>query len=97
MLEELLAETPDDLELHYALAMEEVSAGDHEAAVKRFRELMNAPKPSVPAFQMAAQSLLKLGRTDDAIQVLRSGVAAAQQQNNQHARDEMQGILDSLE
>ncbi len=58
---------------------------------------MAMPKPHVPAFLMASQSLLKLGRTDDATQVLRNGVAAAQQQNNQHARDEMQGMLDSLE
>lgn len=97
MLEDMLADAPDDTELRYALAMEEVSAGDHDAAVQRFRELLAMPKPHVPAFLMAAQSLLKLGRTDDAIQVLRNGVAAAQQQNNQHARDEMQGMLESLE
>ncbi len=97
MLEEMLGETPDDAELRYALAMEDVSAGDHASAVKRFRELAALPKPHVPAFLMGAQALLKLGKTSEAIALLRQGVAAAQAQGNQHARDEMQGMIDSLE
>ena len=97
MLEEMLAESPDDAELRYALAMEDVSAGDHAAAVQRFRELAALPKPHVPAFLMGAQSLVKLGKTSEAIALLRQGVAAAQAQGNQHARDEMQGMIDSLE
>ena len=97
MLEEMLKESPDDAELRYALAMEDVSAGDHDGAVKRFRELTAISKPHVPAFLMGAQSLVKLGKTGEAIALLRSGVAAAQAQGNQHARDEMQGMIDSLE
>jgi predicted Zn-dependent protease len=99
MLENLLAETPDDAELHYALAMEEVAAGDHAGAVKRFRDLLarSPDRPHVPAFLMAAQSLVKLGQTAEAIACLREGVAAARKQNNEHAAGEMQGLLDSLE
>src|SRR5262245_14744141 len=97
VLEEMLAESPDDAELRYALAMEEINAGDHEAAVRRFRELTAVSKPHVPAFLMGAQSLLKLGRTNEAIALLRAGVEAARQQNNQHAMGEMQGMLDGLE
>src|SRR5205823_14511599 len=96
MLEEMLAETPDDPELHYALAMEDISAGDHETAIRRFRELIarHPDRPHVPAFLMAAQSLLKLNRTADAAAILREGVEAARKQNNQHAQGEMQGLLD---
>ena len=97
MLEEMLAESPDDGELRYALAMEDVSAGDHATAAQRFRELAALPKPHVPAFLMGAQSLMKLGKTSEAIALLRQGVAAAHAQGNQHARDEMQGMIDSLE
>ncbi len=97
MLEEMLAESPDDSELRYALAMEDVSTGDHAAAVQRFRDLTQLPKPHVPAFLMGAQSLLKLGKTSEAIALLRTGVTAAHAQGNQHARDEMQGMIDSLE
>ena len=97
MLEEMLAETPDDAELRYALAMEDVSAGDHEGAVKRFRELTSLPKPHVPAFLIGAQSLVKLGKTSEAIALLRAGVTAAHAQGNMHAEGEMQGMIDSLE
>lgn len=96
-LEEMLAETPDDPELRYAMAMEEVSMGDHVAAVTRFRELTTGSIPHVPAFLMGAQSLMKMGKTTEAIELLRAGVAAAQTQNNQHAMGEMQGMIDSLE
>lgn len=96
MLQELLAESPDDPELHYALAMEEVSAGDHEAAVARFRTLI-ASHNHVPAYLMAAQSLLKLGRTPEAATILRDGIDAARRQNNLHALGEMQGLLATLE
>lgn len=99
MLEDLLAETPDDAELHYALAMEEVSAGDHDAAIERFRALIahHPDRPHVPAFLMAAQSLLKLARTSEAMTILRDGIEAAKRQGNQHAMGEMQGLLDGLE
>jgi predicted Zn-dependent protease len=99
MLEEMLAESPDDNELRYALAMEEVSAGDLEAAVRRFRELasLGPDKSHVPAFLMAGQILQKLGRAGEAIAILRDGVEAAQKQNNMHALGEMQGMLDMLE
>jgi|SRR5579871_4082240 len=97
MLEEMLAETPEDRELCYALAMEDVSAGDVEGAVRRFRALTEVNPPHVPAFLMAGQLLQKLGRTNEAIAILRTGVQAAAKQNNQHAQGEMQGLLDSLE
>jgi predicted Zn-dependent protease len=99
VLEEMLAESPHDLELRYSLAMEDVSGGDLEAAIKRFRELtvLGPDKSYVPAFLMAAQSLQKLNRISEAVAVLRDGVKAAQTQNNQHALGEMQGMLDMLE
>ena len=98
-LVEMLADSPDDVELRYALAMEDVSAGDLEAALSRFREItsLGVERSYVPAFLIAAQSLQKLGRATEAMAVLRDGIVAAQQQNNQHALGEMQGMLDTLE
>jgi predicted negative regulator of RcsB-dependent stress response len=42
------------------------------------------------------QTLLRQGRTAEARQAWRRGVEAAQKTGNLHARDEMQGFLDSL-
>jgi hypothetical protein len=50
----------------------------------------------VPAFQMSAQTLLKLGRTDEARQRLHDGLAAAARTNNAHAASEMQAMLDDI-
>jgi len=98
-LEAMLAEEPNDEFLRYALAMEFVSAGDLDSAVRHLRDLiaLNPAKPYVPAYQIAGQSLLKLGRTNEAISLLRSGVAEANKQGNLHAAGEMQGLLDSVE
>ena len=50
----------------------------------------------VAAYQQAGQALLRLARTDEAREVLRRGIAVAQQQGNHHAGEEMQGLLASL-
>jgi predicted Zn-dependent protease len=98
-LEEMLAEDPNDEFLRYGLGMEYVSTGDLENAVRVFRELLalHPAKPYIPAFQMAAQSLVKLGRRADAISILKQGIAEARKQNQQHPLDEMQTLLDSVE
>ena len=51
----------------------------------------------VPAYQMSAQLLLKLGRTQDAKARLEAGLAAASRTGNTHATSEMQAMLDDLD
>ena len=50
MLEQMLAETPADPEVRYALAMEHASAGDDEGAVRCFRETIQLTPDYVPAY-----------------------------------------------
>jgi len=45
---------------------------------------------------MAAQTLEKAGRTAEARTRLEQGIASAQRTGNQHARNEMQGMLEDL-
>jgi thioredoxin-like negative regulator of GroEL len=96
-LEEMLAEDPGDPFLRYGLAMEHVSAGDLEAAVRCFRELVAASPAYVPAYLQAGQVLTRLGRVEEAKEVFRQGIAAAARQGDQHAQGEMEGMLDGLE
>ena len=96
-IEEMLAESPDDPELRYFLAMEYVSQRDDEGAAKQFRDLIAVAPDHVPAYLMAGQVYMRLGRPDDARAVLRRGIEAARRKGDQHARDEMQGFLESLE
>jgi hypothetical protein len=45
---------------------------------------------------MAAQTLVKANRPEEAKQMLQSGIAAAQRKRDSHAQSEMQAMLDEL-
>jgi hypothetical protein len=45
---------------------------------------------------MSAQTLLKLGRTEEARKRLEDGLVAAARTNNAHAASEMQAMLDDV-
>jgi thioredoxin-like negative regulator of GroEL len=92
-----LADSPDDLELRYALAMEYRSVGDDERTAEQLKSLI-ADKPDyIASYLMLAQTLVKLIRDDEAKDVLRTGIAAAKRAGHEHAMGEMQGMLESLE
>jgi predicted Zn-dependent protease len=95
-IEALLADDPADAFLRYGLAMEHASAGDDDAAADHLLRLIG-DTPYVPAFLMAGQILNRLNRVDEAVTVLRRGIAAAQEQGNAHAEGEMAGLLASIE
>jgi Flp pilus assembly protein TadD len=96
-LEEMLAEAPTDPFLHYGLAMEEISAGDDAAAVRRFEQLFAVAPEYVPAYVQAGQALARLDRTAEARAAWEKGIVVARQQGDQHAAGEMEGMLDGLE
>jgi hypothetical protein len=98
-IEALLAEDPDDAFLRYGLAMEHASAGDDEACVTTLRDLIERTRanPYVPAFLQCGQALVRLDRTTEACEVLRTGIDAARRAGETHAMGEMQGLLASLE
>lgn len=95
-IEAMLADDPTDPLLRYSLAMEYVSANDDATAVKEFQQLI-AITPYVPAFHMAGQALNRLGRVEDACQMLRDGIAAARTHGDAHAAGEMEGLLSAIE
>jgi hypothetical protein len=98
-IEAMLAEDPDDAFLRYGLAMEHASAGDDAECVTVLRDLIarTAANPYVPAFLQCGQALMRLDRTAEACDVLKSGIEAARQAGDTHAQGEMQGLLASLE
>jgi thioredoxin-like negative regulator of GroEL len=96
-IEAMLAEDPGDTFLRYSLAMELDKEGDHETSLAKFAELMRENPPYVPAFFMAGQQLVRIGRTDEARRILREGVEAATRQDDSHAAREMSEFLASLE
>lgn len=95
-IRELLAEDPHDPFLRYGLAMEYVSEKNDLEAVACFREMFQLTPDYVPAYMQAGQALVRLDRPDEASEVFRAGIALARQKGNQHAADEMEGMLANL-
>jgi hypothetical protein len=95
-IEAMLADDPGDTFLRYSLAMELDKEGNHDASLSRFAELTRDDPPYVPAFFMAGQQLVRLGRIDEARIVLQNGIAVARSQDDLHAAGEMTEFLASL-
>ena len=93
MLEEFVAKRPDDPFSRYGLAMECMNGGDTGAADGHFRELLQRNADYVPAYLMYAQMLSREARSEEARQVLSSGILAACRTGDQHARSEMETLL----
>ena len=97
MLQELLAQDPNNQLARYGLAMEYSGKGEVDASVAEFRKLIEINPDYANAYFMAAQALAKAERVDEAKQLLRQGITAAARTGNSHAQGEMQGFLEELE
>src|SRR5262249_4406899 len=95
-IEEMLAQEPDDAFLRYGLAMEYVSAGQDEEAVRQFAELSRRNPDYVAAYLQAGQGRARLGREEEAREVLRTGITVANRTGDAHAAGEMGGLLAAL-
>jgi Tfp pilus assembly protein PilF len=95
-LTEILEADPTNAFARYGLAMEHISAGNTEVALAEFTNLIQHNPDYVPAYQMSAQTLAKLGRNKDALDRLLNGIAAANRTGNQHALAEMEALRDDI-
>ena len=96
MLTEILKQNPADAFARYGLAMAYAAEGRDEDALREFAETIARNPDYVPAYQMSAQELLKAGRSDEARERLKAGLAACERSGNAHAASEMQAMLDEL-
>jgi Tfp pilus assembly protein PilF len=96
-LKSILAQEPKSTFARYALAMEYLSAGDTDAALREFRAVLEVDANYANAWFMGAQALQQAERTPEAVQWLHDGIACAQRAGNRHAENEMQSLLEELE
>jgi len=96
MLSQVLVENPGDAFARYGLAMEHSKAGDTEAALAEFRKLLEVHPDYTSGYFMAAQTLARADRSNEARQMLRDGIASAARTGNAHAKMEMEGMLAEL-
>ena len=97
MLKDLIAQDPNNQLARYGLGMEYSGKGQADAAVSEFKKLVEINPDYANAYFMAAQTLAKAERADEAKQLLRQGITAAARTGNNHAQSEMQAFLDELE
>ncbi len=96
LLTEILTQNPADTFARYGLAMELIAQNRTDDGLAEFDKLIAQSPDYVPAYQMSAQTLAKLGRTEEALARLHNGIAAANRTGNQHALAEMDALRDEL-
>jgi len=95
-LTEILSMNPADSFARYGLAMAYAAEGRNGEALAQYDETIERNADYVPAYQMSAQLLLKLGRTGAAKERIEAGLKAAERTGNGHAASELGGMLDEI-
>jgi predicted Zn-dependent protease len=96
MLTEILTQNPADAFARYGLAMEHSNSGDVEHALEEFGKLLSVHPDYTAGYFMAAQTLVKATRIEEAKKMLVDGIASATRTGNSHALSEMEGLLGEL-
>ena len=95
-LNEILTENPKDAFARYGLAMEYSKQGDFDRALAEFSILLENHPDYTAGYFMAAQTLARSERKDDAKKMLSDGIASARRTGNLHAQGEMEAMLAEL-
>jgi predicted Zn-dependent protease len=96
ILNEILTQNPNDAFARYGLAMEYSKAGEVDRALGEFQKLLTANPDYTAAYFMAAQTLARENRIEEAKKMLGDGIASAKRTNNAHAQSEMEAMLAEL-
>lgn len=96
MLNEILEQNPNDTFARYGLALEYSNQGNIENALSEFGKLLSSNPDYTPGYFMAAQTLAKADRNDEARKMLTDGIASAKRTGNAHAQSEMEAMLADL-
>jgi tetratricopeptide (TPR) repeat protein len=96
MLTQFLEQNPNDPFARYGLAMEYSSQGQTESALQQFNKLLELHPDYTNGYFMAAQTLARVERNDEARAMLQKGLESARRTGNRHAQSEMQAMLDEL-
>ncbi len=96
MLNEILSQNPNDAFARYGLAMEFSKSEDVDRALEEFAKLLASHPDYTAGYFMAAQTLAKAGRTEEAKTMLSNGIESARRTGNSHAQSEMEALLADL-
>jgi tetratricopeptide (TPR) repeat protein len=92
-LRAFIAARPEDPFPRYALALEHRNAGEHAEAWRLFEELIAAHGTYTAAYLHAGNTLVALGRGEEARAVWRKGVQVCTERGDLHAKGELEAAL----
>jgi predicted Zn-dependent protease len=95
-LNEILTQNPDDTFARYGLAMEYSRQGDFDRALAEFSILLKGNPDYTAGYFMAAQTLVRADRVNDAKTMLTDGLASSRRTGNLHAQSEIEAMLAEL-
>lgn len=93
---EILAQDPANAFARYGLAIEYTQRGEIALALDQFDTLLKLHPDYTAGYQMAAQTLMATGDSQQAESRLRAGIESARRTGNQHVLAEMEGMLEEL-
>ena len=95
-IEQMLVHEPDDPFLNFSLAMELVKEGTTDLALERFDRVMTLDATYSAAHYHKGNTLIGLGRLDEARATLERGLEVTEQAGDDHAHREMQELLATI-
>lgn len=96
MLENFVAQNPNDAFGRYGLAMECVSGGDLATAESHFAKLVETNPQYVPTYYHYGQLLARLEKTEEVRRIIRAGMDVAKRAGDSHAFSELEQSLRDL-
>ena len=96
ILQNMLAQDPNNTFARYGLAMEYTKTEHYEQAVAEFRNLLTHDSAYSAAYYHGGQALEKLGQVDEARKLYQQGIAVTTQKGDHHTRSEIEAALDLL-
>ena len=93
----MVARTPDNALAHFGLANEALKAGENEEAYTHYLAYLARHDDEGNAYGKAADALERLGRTDEAREMLRKGIAASLRFGHPSMAAELEERLEALD
>ncbi|KXK47749.1 MAG: hypothetical protein UZ10_BCD003000203 [Bacteroidetes bacterium OLB10] len=95
-LQVLLKESPNDVFLLYAIALEYIASGERSNAEQYFKKVLNLDVNYLPVYYQLALFYQEQDKAL-AIRYCKEGIALAQQTDKSKTRMELQSLLDLLQ
>ena len=97
MLLQFVEQNPKDPFARYGLALEYKNRGQLDQAAAAFATLIELQPDYTAAYLHSGNTLVALGRSDDARAVYQAGMAACQRKGDAHALSELQAAMAGLQ